>query len=98
LISASLRKRLLLRYGSVIQVEIDGKSFSTKVDERGRFGVPKGVRGDSSEVEGVISVFSFSSNGRYGVMSTCEPVELESRVKFPVPAPFSKKIERRRFE
>ena len=106
LISASLRKKLLLRYGSVILVDINGNSFSTKIDERGRFGVPKDVRGDSSEVEGVISVFSNSfSNGCDGVALTSEFVELRSRVKptfskkldqngngfkVPVMAPFSK--------
>ena len=67
----------------MIKVKVAGKTFTSKIDERGRFGVPIGIRGDSVEVEGVISV----CNGRCGVTSTYKPVELVSRVKLPMPAP-----------
>ena len=114
MISARIRKKLLLRYGSVVRVEIDGEVFSTKIDERGRFGVPVGIRQNSQIVDGIVSVFEFSSNGCDSVAATSESVapfcvfeskkaapkkyrELKSRVQIPVAAPFSKKIERRRF-
>jgi bifunctional DNA-binding transcriptional regulator/antitoxin component of YhaV-PrlF toxin-antitoxin module len=89
LISSTIRKKLLLRYGSVVRITIAGKMFISKIDERGRFGVPKDVRGDALQVQGEVSVFSFS-NGRCGVMLTSEPVELKTRVKISVAAPFLK--------
>jgi bifunctional DNA-binding transcriptional regulator/antitoxin component of YhaV-PrlF toxin-antitoxin module len=83
LISASIRRKLRLRYGSKVIVNVNCKEFSTKIDERGRFVVPVVVRRGASLVSGVISV----SNGCDGVVSAYRLVEPKVRVKFPVMAP-----------
>lgn len=44
LVSAELRKKLGLRFGTRVCAEVDGKRFLTRVDERGRFSVPAGIR------------------------------------------------------
>lgn len=54
LISAPLRKTLGLEFGSRISVKIRGKSFISKIDDRGRFSIPCKVRNTSLFVEGVI--------------------------------------------
>lgn len=58
LISARIRKILRLSYGSIIFVKVNGSSFVSKIDERGRFSIPLKKRGCSSFVEGKIGRFS----------------------------------------
>lgn len=54
LISARIRKILRLCYGSRIFIEIKNASFISKTDERGRFSIPVGIRGDSLFIEGKV--------------------------------------------
>lgn len=69
IISAELRKILGLKFGSEICVRANGKRFSTKVDERGRFSFPARIRKNSEKVSGVIEKIS---NGRCGVASNIQ--------------------------
>ena len=62
LISAEIRKQLGLRFGSGISVNAGRASFFTRVDERGRFGVPAKVRIGCGVLSGLVS-----RNGRGGV-------------------------------
>ena len=57
LISARIRKLLRLGYGSRIFVRVNGYSFISKIDERGRFSVPSKMRGRYSFVEGKVGRF-----------------------------------------
>jgi len=57
LISARIRKILLLKYGSRVFVKLNNSSFTSKVDERGRFSIPLKIRRKSSSIEGRVSRF-----------------------------------------
>jgi len=54
LVSARIRKILRLCYGSRIFVKLNGYSFISKVDERGRFSIPVKIKGYSSSIEGKV--------------------------------------------
>jgi len=54
LVGSEIRRLLRLKFGTPITADVDGKEFSTKVDERGRFSVPLEVRKGSAVVEGEV--------------------------------------------
>jgi bifunctional DNA-binding transcriptional regulator/antitoxin component of YhaV-PrlF toxin-antitoxin module len=67
LLSAGIRKRLCLRFGSKVIVYI-GAAFSTSIDERGRFVVPSSFRQDKKSISGIIRVLGSGSKGdEYGI-------------------------------
>jgi DNA-binding transcriptional regulator/RsmH inhibitor MraZ len=57
LISARIRKILRLCYDSRIFVKLNGYSFISKIDERGRFSIPLKIRGRSFFIEGKVGRF-----------------------------------------
>jgi len=64
LLNSEIRKKLQLRFGTSVKISCAGKSFITKLDERGRFNVPAFVRKNTSEISGYVTVLF--ENGRGG--------------------------------
>ena len=84
LVSAELRKKLGLRFGTQIVVSVDGKKFFTKVDERGRFSVPARIRNGRGGVKVNIQVCGETFGKASKVRR--KPVK---RVRVPPPAPLN---------